>query len=960
MTEKGIKIGNIGYFPIPKVACTSIKTALFIVEHDRPHDPVLDDGSNVHQFYKRKCREIDDCGFRFIVIRDPIRRFLSAYNNRVGHHKELTYESVREKSPDALKNIEVFQPNITQFIDDFETYYSVKSIRHHTRPISEMLSVGLSSFTHVYKIEELGKLKSELENRLGREIVIPRLQTGGTDVDLRDLSRKQIEFLMDFYQEDYRLLSGHYDVDSVWREWRGADIYEKESAPFIIWTFRRTGGTNLSDTLFAASNFDGCEHEPFNPNRGLHWIVDRWRKHKDKASLYRDLDKVLSKKILVKHCLEIMPAELNSAIATLSIKYGYRHLFLYREEAVGRLLSLNYSMKTDIWSKDQARESVVDDKVFKEKIPIKKLIRHEIDARREMQRVYELLLDSGNSPLSISFEQLYNSQFSEASDRVKHLFQELIGEESVCNHDFIDKLLNKGGQNTRSEYVRFSNSEAFIDEVKKLPRFLLTEESKPVGEKNLNPLVSVIIPVYNVSEYINRCLDSVINQTYTNIEILVVDDRGQDDSMAKVNDYDDSRIRVISHKKNRGLSAARNTGIDAANGEFLIFLDSDDYVDHDLIRKCILRQQKSDVDCVVFNTQFVDDAGHTWVNEWMEQFFGREIESKCIDDEGVYALVGWDVAAWSKLIRLEHLKRNKIYFLEEQRYFEDHYFSAKLFMSKARFSYINERLHYYFKRSSPNNKSITQTNTPAMGLHRSRVLRDVCLLIESVDYKYKNAFHPVYFHVYKEIISDAFGSKRYRKEVYDNLRRVFSGIAGLDILKEKDNICDLDLALLMSHYDYDEYMAKFGSVWNYSVLDVKEITPSVLHSRLQGWVPHRQSTEIRFGLGMGVSAVLFIMLSLYRFKVFRYRDFLLRLRDFYVIFRLGDVNYPERARGLKRCLRIFDYVVHGEKSGDKINSRFAGSKYLELNPNLGFMNMGLYAHFLFYAESQGRDITGLK
>ncbi|MES9844974.1 MAG: sulfotransferase family 2 domain-containing protein, partial [Candidatus Sedimenticola sp. 6PFRAG5] len=81
MTEKGIKIGNIGYFPIPKVACTSIKTALFIVEHDRPHDPVLDDGSNVHQFYKRKCREIDDCGFRFIVIRDPIRRFLSAYNN---------------------------------------------------------------------------------------------------------------------------------------------------------------------------------------------------------------------------------------------------------------------------------------------------------------------------------------------------------------------------------------------------------------------------------------------------------------------------------------------------------------------------------------------------------------------------------------------------------------------------------------------------------------------------------------------------------------------------------------------------------------------------------------------------------------------------------------------------------------------------------------------------------------
>ncbi len=500
------KSRNIGYFPIPKVACTSIKAALFFVEHNRPHDPVRDDGSHVHQYYDRKRSEIGDCDFRFIVIRDPIRRFLSAYNNRVGHHKELTYESVKERSPGALKNIEVFQPNIAQFIDDFEMYYSVEPIRHHTRPISESLSDGLASFTHVYRIEEIGKLRSELESRLGRDIGIPRLQTGGTDVDLKDLSRKQIEFLMDFYQEDYRLLNGYYDVDSVWREWRGENIDEQESAPFIIWTFRRTGGTNLSVALFDASDFDGYEHEPFNKNRRLHWIVDRWNKHKDKASLYRDLDKILSEKKLMKLCLEIMPVELNVAIAELSIKHGYRHLFLYREEAVGRLLSLNYSMKTDIWSKDQARERVVDDKVFREKIPTNKLIHHEINAQHEMQRVYELLLDSGKSPSSISFEQLYNSPFSEASDRVKHLFQELIGKESVCDHDFLDKLLNKGGQKTNSEYVRFSNSEAFIEEVKKLPRFLLTGERKRVGEQNLNPVVSVIIPVYNVSEYINRCL----------------------------------------------------------------------------------------------------------------------------------------------------------------------------------------------------------------------------------------------------------------------------------------------------------------------------------------------------------------------------------------------------------------------------------------------------------------------
>ena len=94
-----------------------------------------------------------------------------------------------------------------------------------------------------------------------------------------------------------------------------------------------------------------------------------------------------------------------------------------------------------------------------------------------------------------------------------------------------------------------------------------------------NILISVIIPVYNVEEYIIRCLDSVVSQTYKNIEVLLVDDGSTDSSGAICDMYvkSDRRIKVI-HKENGGLSDARNAGLKAMKGELVAFVDSDDYV----------------------------------------------------------------------------------------------------------------------------------------------------------------------------------------------------------------------------------------------------------------------------------------------------------------------------------------------------------------------------------------------
>ena len=100
-----------------------------------------------------------------------------------------------------------------------------------------------------------------------------------------------------------------------------------------------------------------------------------------------------------------------------------------------------------------------------------------------------------------------------------------------------------------------------------------------------NNLISIIIPVYNVEKYLNDCIESVVNQTYSNLEIILVDDGSPDNSPKICDDWSlkDSRIKVI-HKSNGGLSDARNAGLDICSGEYIAFIDSDDYIDEDYIK----------------------------------------------------------------------------------------------------------------------------------------------------------------------------------------------------------------------------------------------------------------------------------------------------------------------------------------------------------------------------------------
>lgn len=117
---------------------------------------------------------------------------------------------------------------------------------------------------------------------------------------------------------------------------------------------------------------------------------------------------------------------------------------------------------------------------------------------------------------------------------------------------------------------------------------------------------SVIVPVYNVEKYIHRCVDSILKQSYRDLELILVDDGSTDHSGRICDEYEerDNRVRVI-HQKNTGLSGARNTGIRQSTGDFLFFVDSDDYVSPHLLEKGLAAFDKSGADMIQFNGQSV-------------------------------------------------------------------------------------------------------------------------------------------------------------------------------------------------------------------------------------------------------------------------------------------------------------------------------------------------------------------
>lgn len=215
--------------------------------------------------------------------------------------------------------------------------------------------------------------------------------------------------------------------------------------------------------------------------------------------------------------------------------------------------------------------------------------------------------------------------------------------------------------------------------------------------EKVKPKISVIVPVYNVEDYLEKCLESLVNQSLQDIEIILVDDGSTDSSSDIIKKYAEKYSNIHAyHKKNGGLSDARNYGLRYAIGEYIAFLDSDDYVELNMYELLYKKAKLEDSDIVECNLY------HDFLDEITPEY-GRKIY-----DKGEMIRIGRSVV-WNKIYKRTWLKETDVIFPRGLIY-EDVEFYCKIVPWTQKVSYIDDVLIHYVQRSSSiNNKSTIKT-----------------------------------------------------------------------------------------------------------------------------------------------------------------------------------------------------------------------------------------------------------
>ena len=215
------------------------------------------------------------------------------------------------------------------------------------------------------------------------------------------------------------------------------------------------------------------------------------------------------------------------------------------------------------------------------------------------------------------------------------------------------------------------------------------------GNLFMEDLVSIVVPIYNVEEYLDSCINSIVNQTYKNIEIILVDDGSPDNSgsMCDLWQSRDSRIKVI-HKENGGLSDARNVGISEATGKYISLVDSDDTITNDMIETLMFYQQKYNADIVqgMFK-DFINEEDITINNEKPTCTVINKIDAiKNLYDKK-YGLQS--TVVWNKLYKAELFKELKF---PKGKVHEDEFTVYKLYYKSSKIVLLNKVIYNYRKR----------------------------------------------------------------------------------------------------------------------------------------------------------------------------------------------------------------------------------------------------------------------
>ena len=205
------------------------------------------------------------------------------------------------------------------------------------------------------------------------------------------------------------------------------------------------------------------------------------------------------------------------------------------------------------------------------------------------------------------------------------------------------------------------------------------------------PVLSVVIPVYNVEEYMKQCLESILNQTLNSIEVICVDDCSPDKSAEIIKEYaaKDSRVKYIKHTENKFQGGARNTGIQAADGKYVTFVDSDDYLfDIDCYKNAVYNLEKYNADISVFS--FAEDYGSRKTNHSLS----KSVKGLCRLNNSNFTKVL--CVPWNKIFKLEDIKKHNLTFPEKLK-FEDEAFWYKYVAAVEPKAYVENKYCYAYR-----------------------------------------------------------------------------------------------------------------------------------------------------------------------------------------------------------------------------------------------------------------------
>lgn len=226
---------------------------------------------------------------------------------------------------------------------------------------------------------------------------------------------------------------------------------------------------------------------------------------------------------------------------------------------------------------------------------------------------------------------------------------------------------------------------------------------------NTKRLVSIIIPVYNTEKFLDKCIQSVLSQTYKNIEIIIIDDGSTDNSYEKLQEYKEKDNRIILlQQKNSGQGVARNKGIDISKGEYICFIDSDDRITESMVEEMILEIEKTDSDFSSFLIAFED------LNN--QKVYKSKFNNKILEENEIFknALRIRDIypIPVNKIYKKDFLIKNNISFPKIRKN-EDMLFIHKLAFYAKKCSFVSKVFYYAWRREGSTSRNVTEENIQA-------------------------------------------------------------------------------------------------------------------------------------------------------------------------------------------------------------------------------------------------------